>query len=187
MLKLGYLNGVWLTVLFAAIMRAGRVHSRSGCAIGLNVIVASLVLSLLVGCSNLTGWRIPGTEKGVGATTKVYLVLENVETMPEETRTQGEIYVDDAFFGYTSRPSYYRFVGNALVVGEVQIEKDRIHTLRVVFPGYEPFVLTRHFGTLAEYSVPFRLKRLPGYSVVPSPPEPGTEATTEKKWHEFWK
>jgi hypothetical protein len=102
--------------------------------------------------------------------------------MPEEIRTHGEIYVDDAFFGHTSRPTYYRFVGNALVVGEVQIEKDRIHAIKVVFPGYESFSQTRHFGTLAEYSVPFRLKRLPGeLSVIPEAQPP------EKRWYEFWK
>ncbi|MBI5114929.1 hypothetical protein HZA56_00485 [Candidatus Poribacteria bacterium] len=144
--------------------------------------VIILVFLLFTGCSNLTGWRIPGTEKGVGATTKVYLVLENVETMPEDIRTHGEIYVDDAFFGNTKRPTYYKFVGNALVVGEVQIEKDRIHTIKVVFPGYESFSQTRHFGTLAEYSVPFRLKRLPGeLPVIPEPQPP------EKRWYEFWK
>ncbi|MBI4830394.1 MAG: hypothetical protein HY801_02330 [Candidatus Lindowbacteria bacterium] len=150
-------------------------------------VVAFLLLLLFAGCSNLTGWRIPGTEKGAGATTKVYLVLENVETMPEEIRPQGEIYVDEAFFGHTSRPSYYKFVGNSFVVGEVQIEKDRVHTIEVVFPGYEPFSQTRHFGTLPEYSIAFRLKRLPGEPPVAAAPEPQAEKAAESPWYEFWK
>ena len=85
--------------------------------------------------------------------------MENVETVPESLRTRGEIYVDDAFFGHTKRPTYYKFVGNALVVGSVQIEKEKTHEIRVEFPGYEPFEHTRYFGTLQEYSISFRLKR----------------------------
>jgi hypothetical protein len=107
----------------------------SGGRTALMLAVVCLSIFSLAGCSNLTGWRIPGTEKSELPTTKVYLVLENVETLPEELRTQGEIYVDDAFFGHTSRPTYYRFVGNALVVGTVQIEKEKTHTVRVTFPN----------------------------------------------------
>lgn len=123
-------------------------------------LVFFLAVLSMTGCANLTGWHIPGTEKSAEPTTKVYLVLENVETIPEGLRTQGEIFVDDAYFGQTSRPAYSRFVGNALVVGTVQIEKEKLHTIRVVFPCYEQFEHTRYFGTLTEYSVSFRLKRL---------------------------
>ncbi len=126
---------------------------------GLVPVAFFLALFFVTGCANLTGWHIPGTEKSAEPTTKVYLVLENVETIPEELRTQGKIYVDDAYFGQTSRPEYFRFVGNALVVGTVQIEKEKLHTIKVVFPDYEQFEHTRYFGTLPEYSVSFRLKR----------------------------
>jgi hypothetical protein len=128
---------------------------------GVRVTGLVLIVCLMVACSNLTGLRIPGTEKSAIPATTVYLVLENVETIPEYLRTAGEIYVDDAFFGNTNQPGYYRFVGNELVVGKVQIEKEKIHTIRVAFPGYEPFEHTRYFGTLPEYSISFRLKRLP--------------------------
>lgn len=149
--------------------------------------VVCLSIFSLASCSNLTGWRIPGTEKSELPTTKVYLVLENVETIPEELRTQGEIYVDDAFFGNTSRPTYYRFVGNALVVGAVQIEKEKTHTVRVTLPGYEPFEHTRYFGTLSEYSLSFRLKRLAAESAAASAPEPETKQAEKKKWYQFWR
>ncbi len=148
--------------------------------------VVCLSILLLAGCSNLTGWRIPGTEKSELPTTKVYLVLENVETFPEELRTQGEIYIDDAFFGHTSRPTYYRFVGNALVVGTVQIEKEKTHTVRVTFPGYEPFEHTRYFGTLSEYSLSFRLKQIAGESATAAA-EPEAKQAEEKKWYKFWR
>jgi hypothetical protein len=119
-----------------------------------------LLIGLLAGCSNLTGWRIPGTEKGAGATTTVYLVLENVGTMPEEVQSQGEVYVDSAFFGYTRHPFYSQFVGNDLVVGEVQVAKEKEHTILVEFPGYEPFEHKRYFGTLPEYAISFRLRQM---------------------------
>lgn len=135
-------------------------------------IVFLFMALFLTACSNLTGLRIPGTEKSAAPTTAVYLVLENVETIPEHLRTEGEIYVDDAFFGCTSRPGYYRFVGNALVVGKIQIEKEKIHTIKVVFPGYEPFEHRRYFGTLPEYPLSFRLKRLPGEPVTVWDEEP---------------
>ncbi|UCD56833.1 MAG: hypothetical protein JSV16_13565 [Candidatus Hydrogenedentota bacterium] len=158
------------------------------------ILVALLfMLFASMGCSNLTGWQIPGTEKSAVPTTKVYLVLENVETVPEELRPQGEIYVDDAFFGNTSRPAYYRFVGNALVVGSVQIEKEKVHTVEVVFPGYEPFKHTRYFGTLPEYSISFRVKQFVAEPVLLPLPEAedkekekGEEAQ-DKKWYEFWR
>jgi hypothetical protein len=123
------------------------------------VPVLGFTVLLLSSCSQLTGWRIPGTEKGAGATTTVYLVLENVEAVPEQVRTLGEIYVDDAFFGHTSRPAYYRYVGNKLVVGKVQVQKERIHTLSIRFPDYIPVDITRYFGMLPEYSVTFSLRR----------------------------
>ncbi len=144
-------------------------------------IVVFLFLALfLTACSNMTGLRIPGTEKSAVPTTIVYLVLENVETIPEHLRTEGEIFVDDAFFGCTTRPVYNRFVGNALVVGKVQIEKEKIHTVQVVFPGYEPFEHRRYFGTLPEYSIPFRLKRIPGEPVTAWDEEPEPPRTDEE-------
>jgi len=164
--------------------RAGPASVLGGVALVVTVIG---MLSAFAGCSNLTGWRIPGTEKGAGATTKVYLVLENVDVVPEEIRTEGEIFVDDAFFGNTSRPAYYPFVGNALVVGEVNIEKEKIHTVRITFPGYEPFEATRYFGTLPEYSISFRLKQVPGEPAVATAPAPETEEGEEKEWYQFWR
>ncbi|RJP19810.1 MAG: hypothetical protein C4520_12030 [Candidatus Abyssobacteria bacterium SURF_5] len=147
----------------------------------------TLLLSVATACSNLTGWRIPGTEKGAAATTAVYLVLENVETLPEETRTLGEIYVDDAFFGYTSRPKYSRYVGNEMVVGSVQIQREKVHTISVRFPSYLPFETTRYFGTLPEYSVTFSLRK----DMAAEPEEPQesdapVEAVQEKKWYHLW-
>jgi hypothetical protein len=136
---------------------------------------------LSAGCSNLTGWRIPGTEKGAGATTTVYLVLENVETIPEDVRPTGKIFVDGAFFGNTSNPMYYRFVGNELVVGTIQLQKEKIHEIKVALPGYEPFVCARYFGTLPEYSVAFSLKRTGGApEAVPAPPTEATQAQEKK-------
>ena len=119
-----------------------------------------LVLLMFSGCSNLTGWRIPGIEKSAGPTTTIYLICENAETIPEGIRSYGEIHVDGAFFGLTSNPKYYKYVGNTLVVGKVRTEKEREHTIRVAMPGYEPFEHTRYYGTLPEYSISFRLKRL---------------------------
>jgi hypothetical protein len=119
-----------------------------------------LALLMFSGCSNLTGWRIPGIEKSAGPTTTIYLICENAETIPEGIRSYGEIHVDGAFFGLTSNPKYYKYVGNALVVGKVRTEKEREHTVRVAMPGYEPFENTRYYGTLPEYSISFRLKRL---------------------------
>jgi hypothetical protein len=146
-----------------------------------------LVIALQAACSNLTGWRIPGTEKSAVPTTTTYLVLENVETLPEDLRSQGEIYVDDAFFGRTTRPTYYRFVGNALVVGKVHIEKEKIHTIRVEFPGYEPFENTRYFGTLPEYSLSFRLKQVAAEPAVAWEAEEEVVPEKEKIWYEFWR
>ena len=146
-----------------------------------------LVIALQAACSNLTGWRIPGTEKSAVPTTTTYLVLENVETLPEDLRSQGEIYVDDAFFGRTTRPTYYRFVGNALVVGKVHIEKEKIHTIRVEFPGYEPFENTRYFGTLPEYSLSFRLKQVAAEPAVAWEAEEEVVPEKEKTWYEFWR
>jgi len=125
------------------------------------VSALGFIVLLISSCSQLTGWRIPGTEKGAGATTTIYLVLENVESIPEQLRTQGEIYVDEAFFGNTSRPGYYRYVGNELVVGTVQVQKEKIHTFSIKFPGYMPVDITRYFGTLPEYSVTFSLRKPP--------------------------
>lgn len=168
--------------------RSAMHRARPAWVLGVVALLAGAVgmLSTLTGCSNLTGWRIPGTEKAAGATTKVYLVLENVDVVPEEFRTQGEIFVDDAFFGNTSRPVYYPFVGNALVVGEVNIEKEKIHTVKVIFPGYEPFEATRYFGTLPEYSISFRLKQVPGAPAVATAPALD-EGVEEKEWYQFWR
>lgn len=129
---------------------------------GVRSILTLLLMTLFVcaGCSNLTGWRIPGIEKSEGPTTTIYLVCENAETLPEGIRSYGEIHVDGAFFGLTSNPRYYKYVGNALVVGKIHTEKEREHTIRVAMPGYEPFEHTRYYGTLPEYSISFRLKRL---------------------------
>jgi len=150
--------------------------------------VAFLIVALTMsGCGELTGWRIPGTEMSGVPTTKTYLVLENVDTIPENLRTEGEIYVDDAYFGRTGKPRYYDFVGNDLVIGVVRIGKEKTHTLRVEFPGYEPFEHTRHFGTLAEYSISFRLKRLEAGPAVVWEKETEVEPPPEKKWYQFWK
>ncbi len=154
---------------------------------GLTAIIVFLTLVLPAGCSNLTGWTISGTEKSALPTTKVYLVMENIETVPENLRTQGEIYVDAAYFGRTSRPTYYKFVGNGLVVGMVQIEKEKPHTLRVDLPGYEPFEHTRHFGALSEYSISFRMKRLEAEPAVAWEIETESERPEEKQWYEFWR
>ena len=140
----------------------------------------------LSGCSGLTGWRIPGTEKSALPTTKTYLVLENIETIPDNLRTKGEIYVDDAFFGRTSRPDYYKFVGNDLVVGMMRIEKEKTHTIRVEYPGYEPFEHTRFFGALSEYSISFRLKRLDAGPASSWEKETLAEEPEESRWYEFW-
>jgi hypothetical protein len=165
--------------------RVGGVQS--GGSIGLILTTFLMFLLSAAGCSNLTGWNIPGTEKSAMPTTKVYLVLENVEAVPEEVRPAGEIYVDDAFFGYTSRPVFSKFVGNALVVGKIQIEKEKVHTVKVLYPDYEPFEHTRYFGTLQEYSISFRLKRLADEPVAPPPAEAEAEEEDQRKWYEFWR
>ena len=160
-----------------------------------SAVAALLIMALaLSGCSGLTGWRIPGTEKSAVPTTKTYLVLENVETIPENLRARGEIYVDDAFFGRTSRPEYSRFVGNDLVVGSMRIEKEKTHTIRVEYPGYESFEHTRFFGALAEYSISFRLKRLEAgpatawerETLTEQPGKSLDEEPEESRWYEFW-
>ena len=149
--------------------------------------VLLVVVLAVSGCSGLTGWRVPGTEVSALPTTKTYLVLENVETMPENLRVQGEIYVDDAFFGRTSRPVFNKFVGNELVVGSMRIEKEKMHTIRVEYPGYEPFEHTRYFGALSEYSISFRLKRLEAGPAVVWETEIEAERPQGKKWYEVWK
>jgi len=173
----------------ASRMKNRCLYSRAGIRFGRNVglLAAILLLPLcsLMACANLTGWEIPGTEKSAIPTTTVYLVLENVETVPEEIMPQGEIFVDDAFFGHTNRPAFSKFVGNALVVGKIHTEKRKVHTIKVLYPGYEPFEHTRYFGTLPEYSISFRLKWLDGQPVMPAPPEP--EAEEGRKWYQFWR
>lgn len=164
-----------------------REIDRKGGSIGLVPVWITVLFFALAGCSNLTGWHIPGTEKSALPTTRAYLVLENVETVPENLRMQGEIYVDDAFFGHTKRPTYYKFVGNALVVGSVQIEKEKTHTIRVEFPGYEPFEYTRYFGTLREYSISFRLKRIEAGPAVAWESETEAEQPEQKRWYQFWR
>ncbi len=166
--------------------RAGAAGVCGGRRFGLMAGGLALALLALAGCSNLTGWTIPGTEKSALPTTKVYLVMENVETVPENLRVQGEIYVDDAYFGRTRRPTYYKFVGNSLVVGSVQIEKEKQHTIRVELPGYEPFEHRKHFGALAEYSISFRVKRLESEPAVVWETQTETEEPEEKKWYKFW-
>lgn len=149
--------------------------------------VLSIVVLAISGCSGLTGWRIPGTEVSELPTTKAYLVLENVGTIPDNLQTQGEIYVDDAFFGRTSHPLYNKFVGNDLVIGAVRIEKEKMHTIRVEYPGYEPFEHTRYFGALAEYSISFRLRRVEAGPAVVWETETEAEQPQEKRWYQFWK
>jgi hypothetical protein len=147
----------------------------------------ALFVALAVsGCADLTGWRIPGTQVDGIPTTKTYLVLENIETIPVNLRTEGEIYVDDAFFGRTSRPIFNTFVGNSLVVGSMQIEKEKMHTLRVEYPGYEPFEHTRYFGALSEYSIAFRLKRLEAGPSVVWEKEKETQPVVQKRWYKPW-
>ena len=160
---------------------------QSGGSLGLILTTLFMFFLSAAGCSNLTGWNIPGTEKSAMPTTTVYLVLENVETVPEEARSAGEIYVDDAFFGHTSRPVFSKFVGNALVVGKIHIEKEKMHTVRVLYPDYEPFEHTRYFGTLQEYSISFRLKRLAGEPLAPPPAEAVAEEEEPRRWYEFWR
>lgn len=167
---------------FLRARNAGRVK----CAVTLSLSLA-LMIMVLAGCSTTTGWQIPGTEKSAVPTTKAYLVLENVETLPEQARSLGKIYVDDAFFGNTSRPTYSKFVGNSLVVGKVQIEKEKIHTVKVEFPGYETFEHTRYFGALPEYSISFRLKRLTTEPATISEEETKKGEDRDKAWFEFWK
>ena len=186
MFKRSRSSGSWSTASCVK-TRVLAVGVQSGGSIGLIAALIFLASFSLAGCSSLTGWNIPGTEKSAIPTTKVYLVLENVETVAEEVRSQGEIYVDDAFFGHTSRPFFSKFVGNDLVVGTVQTEKQKVHNIEVVYPGYEAFEHERYFGALPEYSISFRLKRLPGEPVAAPPPEPQVEEEQEEKWYEFWK
>jgi hypothetical protein len=161
----------------------------TGSNVGLKGRIAAAVLFVAVaapGCADLTGWRIPGTQVDGIPTTKTYLVLENIETIPVNLRTEGEIYVDDAFFGRTSRPVFNTFVGNSLVVGTMQIAKEKMHTLRVEYPGYEPFEHTRYFGALSEYSISFRLKRLEAGPSVVWEKEIKAEPPVEKEWYKPW-
>ncbi len=115
---------------------------------------------ICVGCITPSGQRIPGAGRNAQATTQVFIACENIEVVPEELRESGWIFVDDAFFGYTSRPAYRRALGNALIVGAMRVEKNHVHQLKVVFKGYEPVVVERYFGNLQEYVVPFRLRPL---------------------------
>jgi hypothetical protein len=162
------------------------VNARSKKRRGIAAILLFVGLAV-AGCSGLTGWRIPGTEVSALPTIKAYLVLENVDTLPENLQSEGEIYVDDAFFGHTSRPAFNKFVGNELVVGSMQIEKEKMHTIRVEYPGYEPFEHTRYFGALSEYSISFRLKRLEAGPAVAWETETEAEPPRKKRWFEFWK
>lgn len=153
-------------------------------------VVATIILIFapaVSGCSGLTGWRVPGTEVSALPTTKTYLVVENIATVPKNLRTEGEIYVDDAYFGRTSSPTYNKFVGNELVVGMMRIEKEKMHTLRVEYPGYEPFEHTRYFGAFSEYSISFRLKRLEAGPAVVWEKETETGRAAGKSWYKFWK
>ncbi len=153
---------------------------------GFTAAAVLIVMLAVSGCADLTGWRIPGTEVSAIPTTKTYLVLENIETVPENLRDEGEIYVDDAYFGRTSRPTFNKFVGNELVVGTMQIEKEKMHTLRVEYPGYEPFEHTRYFGALSEYSISFRLIRLEAGPSVVWEKEKEAEPPVKQKWYKFW-
>ena len=87
----------------------------------------------------------------------IYLACENIQVLPEDVRESGLIYVDDAFYGHTRRPFYRRALGNSLIIGDVRIEKNRIHELKVIFVGYEPVMIEKFFGNLREYTEPFRL------------------------------
>ena len=55
-----------------------REIDRKGGSIGLVPAWLTVLFFALAGCSNLTRWHIPGTEKSTLPTTKAYLVLENV-------------------------------------------------------------------------------------------------------------
>jgi hypothetical protein len=160
-------------------------------------IAMLLALLVLAGCSGLTGLSVPGTEKSGIPTTKTYLILENVNTIPDEIRDKGEIYVDDAFFGNTHTPAHYRFVGNDLVVGTMRVEKEKIHIVRIEYPGYESFEITRFFGALPEYSISFRLKRIEAdpsaeggkeasEKAAAKPEEKPQDESEESRWQEFW-
>ena len=131
-----------------------RVRSRRWCA------VLALLSCGVAGCITPSGQRIPGAGRNAQATTQVFMACENIDVIPVDARESGLIFVDDAFFGYTSRPVYRRALGNALIVGQVRVEKNHEHQVKVVFKGYEPVVVDRYFGNLREYVVPFRLRPL---------------------------
>lgn len=122
----------------------------------------ALALALCTGlaCITPSGQRVPGAGRNLRATTHIFFACENIDVVPADARESGWLFVDDAYFGNTNRPIYRRALGNALIVGSVRVEKNRVHELKIVFKGYEPVVLERYFGNLQEYYVPFRLKPL---------------------------
>ena len=126
-----------------------------------------LLASCLAGCITPSGQRIPGAARNTKATTRILLACENIAVVPEEFRESGWIFVDDAYFGQTSRPVYRKIVGNSLVIGTVQVEKNHAHQVKVLFKGYEPVVIERYFGNLEEYVVSFRLHALQPKPVAP--------------------
>ena len=132
--------------------------------------LAACAMLAVAGCVTPSGQRIPGVARNAEATTAIYLACENIRVLPEDVRESGLIYVDDAFYGYTTRPVLRRALGNSLIVGDVRVEKNRTHVLKVVFRGYEPVVTKKFFGNLQEYVVPFRLTPL---RPKPIPPEGG--------------
>lgn len=126
------------------------------------VLGAAGAIALLLGggCVTPSGQRIPGAGRDAEATTEIVLACENIAVVPEEFRESGWIFVDDAYYGQTSRPRYRRLLGNALVIGSVHVEKNQTHRVKVIFKGYEPVVIERYFGNLTEYVVPFRVQPL---------------------------
>lgn len=121
---------------------------------------ACAVILTVAGCVTPSGQRIPGVGRNAEATTQLYLACENIHVIPAEVRESGLIFVDDAFFGHTSRPAVRKALGNSLIIGRVRVEKNRVHRLKVVFRGYEPLLAEKYFGNLQEYVVPFRLRPL---------------------------
>lgn len=129
-------------------------------------VAGCALLLALVGCVTPSGQRVPGVGRNAEATTEVLLACENVGILPKEVRDSGLIFVDDAYYGTTSRSFVRVALGNSLIIGRVRVEKNRVHEFKVVFRGYEPMMAKKYFGNLQEYVVPFRLKILQPKSLI---------------------
>ena len=132
--------------------------------------LVACVFLLVAGCVTPAGQRIPGVGRNADVTTEVFLACENIKVLPTEVRESGLIFVDDAFYGHTTRPALRRALGNSLIIGRVRVANNQAHRLKIVFKGYEPMQAEKYFGNLREYVVPFRLIPL-----QPKPVSPGVE------------